>query len=281
MNMKKISALIGSVVLSATIISAHADDNESANIQAEGVKLIQSLTNGKAKISDSFKTNVGLDGYVIEPVEAGGKKQVVFTQGGQYLIIGNVVTAEGENLTEKYTNKLITSQVAEESYQAIGKLNWIAEGSDKAKHKLYVILDPNCIYCHLFYKEVNKLDLIKNGDLQIRWLPVGFLKPSSAGMAAAMFNSKSPVQAIVKDENAFNDKSEEGGLKPLDKSSTNEKVIAAFAKVNANTKFFSKYGFGGTPTLIYKQADGEYGFIPGFLKGEQLTNLVNSLSATW
>ncbi len=281
MNLNKLTTLIGASVLSVSFITANAADNETANLKSEGVKLIQSLTNNKAKVSDSFETDVGLEGYVIEPVEAGGKKQVVFTQGGQYLIIGNVVTAEGVNLTEKYTNKLITSQVAEESYQVIGKLNWIAEGSDKAKHKLYVIIDPNCIYCHLFYKEVNKLDLIKNGDLQIRWLPVGFLKPSSAGMAAAMFNSKSPVQAIVQDENAFNDKSEEGGLKPLDKSSTNEKVIEAFAKVNANTKFFSKYGFGGTPTLIYKQADGAYGFIPGFLKDEQLTKLVNSLSAAW
>ena len=275
---KKIVSILSALTLTLSI-SVYADSQPQD--LAPGTQLIKSLTNNKAQVKQSFKTDIGLEGHVIAPVEQGGQEQVVFTKGDDYLVIGNVITKGGENLTELYTQKLITSKVAKASYQAISKLNWIAEGSDDAKHKLYVIFDPNCIYCHLFYKEINKLDLIKDKELQVRWLPVGFLKPSSAGMAAAMFSAKSPVQAIVQDESGFNTTKEQGGLNPLDKSSKNPKVVKAFDKVTANTQFFAKYGFGGTPTLIYKDNNGKYAYIPGFVKGAQLKSLVNSLSTSW
>ncbi|MFT6834606.1 MAG: thiol:disulfide interchange protein DsbG [Francisellaceae bacterium] len=278
---KKYFLLTTSTVLLSVSASLFAGNDSKAKANTSGVNLIKSLTNNQAKVSESFSTPIGLNGYVIEPVENGGQKQVVFTQGDKYLIIGNVVTADGKNLTKEYTQEYITSKVAKESYKEISNLNWVSEGSDDAKHKMYVIFDPNCIYCHLFYKEVNKLGLIKDKKLQIRWLPVGFLKPSSAGIAAAMLNAISPIQAIVQDENGFNNAKEQSGLKPLDAQSDNPKVKEDFAKITKNTAFFSKYGFGGTPTLIFKKSNGEYEYIAGFVKDKQLVELVNSLNGRW
>lgn len=261
--------------------AGYADNTASSSNSEQGRKLIESLTNGQAKVRESFQTDIGLTGFVIAPVQQGGQEQVVFAQQDQYLIIGNVITAQGKNLTQHYTEKLINSKKAKEAYQQISKLHWIAEGSDQAKHKLYVIFDPNCIYCHLFYKEVNKLDLIKNKMLQIRWLPVGFLKKSSAAKAAAMFHSPQPVQAIVQDENAYKADEQEGGLKPLKKSSDDQQIKQSFKDVEENTQFFSEQGFGGTPTLLYKQSNGKYGFIAGFVKGDKLKALVDGLSSQW
>jgi len=273
---------IGALSLSSLLYAANAKPStESKSAISTGAELIGALTNHQVIISQTFETKVGLTGYVIEPAKQGGKKQVVFTQGDQYLIIGNVMTKEGQNITDSYTQKYITSKVAKESYQEISNLNWVSEGSDDAKHKMYVIIDPNCVYCHHFYKEVNKLNLIKDKQLQIRWLPVGFLKPTSAGMAAAMLHAKSPIQAIVKDENAAISAKGLSDIKPLDKASTNPQVQADFQKITANTEFFSKYNFGGTPTLIYQKMNDGYGYTPGFVKGPQLMVLIESLSSHW
>ena len=277
---KTLSVLTCTAMFAAPLFAAPAKLSPAFT---QGEALIHTMTKGQANVTDTFTpAGTDLQGYVIKSTQ-GGPAQVVFSNKGKYLIIGNVITPQGVNLTEKYTKELIQSKVAKEAYEEITKDNLatIADGKDSAKHKLYIVIDPNCIFCHLMYEEINKLDLVKNGDLQVKWLPAGFLKPGSLGKAAAMLTAKNPLRALIKDEHKFNVKQEEGGLKPLDQSSKDPIVQEAFAKVKANTAFFSKYGFGGTPTLIFKTQDGKYDYVAGFVKGKQLEALVKTLSAKW
>ncbi len=64
---------------------------------------------------------------------------------------------------------------------------------DSAPHKAIIIIDPNCIFCHTLYQQVQTL--IDAGQLQVRWLPVPFRDPSSPGKAAAILNAGSDAAA--------------------------------------------------------------------------------------
>lgn len=246
-----------------------------------GSKAIMQITKGKAKITKEFDAVNGLKGYVIKPV-AGGRSLVVFSnKGGNYMFVGNIINKKGENLTQAYTEKYVNAELAKSALSDASKSVFFTDGSNSAPHKAYIIIDPNCIFCHKLYEEL--FPEIASGNVQVRWIPVGFLKPTSAGKAAALINAKDDATAsklLRADETHFNARHEEGGLKPLVKS--DKGAEDAFAKVKTNTAFFSKYGFQGTPTLIYiDNHTHKAAYFPGFVGGERFKQLINRLGKTW
>jgi thiol:disulfide interchange protein DsbG len=246
-------------------------------------QLVQKITQGQVKITQTFNAVDNLQGFVIQPNNGSdNRSMIVYTdKSGQYMFIGTIIDSNGQNLTDKYTQQYINSGVAQTAYQQLPSTSWFVEGSDKAPHKAYVIIDPNCIYCHLLYQEVEPM--IKSGQLQVRWIPVGFLHASSAGKAASLLNAgnnKAQIAALNLNESQFNTQAEEGGITALENSS-DPQVSAAFSKVQANTSFFSQMGFGGTPTILYKDAAGNPNFYPGFAKGDQLQKLIDSMGNNW
>lgn len=246
-----------------------------------GSKTILKVTQGKAKITKEFNAIGNLKGYVIQPV-AGGRSLIVFSnKAGDYMMVGNIINKKGQNLTQEYTQKYVDSVLAKDALRDAEKTTWFTDGSNSAPHKVYIVIDPNCIFCHKLYEEI--FPQIADGNVQVRWVPVGFLKPGSAGKAAALINAKDHATAaklLHEDEMKFNDHSEEGGLKPLSKSAKGAKD--AFAKTKVNTAFFSKYGFQGTPTLIYiDNTTNKPAFFPGFVGGKRFKALINRVGKTW
>jgi thiol:disulfide interchange protein DsbG len=161
-------------------------------------------------------------------------------------------------------------------------MNWFAEGSDKAPHKIYAIVDPNCIFCHVLYQQVEPL--VTSGQVQVRWIPVAFRDPSSPGKAAAMLNAGSDAAAaklLAQNEDGFDDQSESGALTPLTPNADDPTINAAFSKVAQNTAFFSQSGFQGTPTILYKQADGKVMMVPGLPRGQAFQDMINSTGSSW
>lgn len=246
-------------------------------------QLVTSITQGQAKISQEFDATDNLKGFVIEPTQGPGQSMIVYADPkGQYLFIGNLIGADGTNYTQQYTQQYIQVKVAAEAYQTISQTHWFVDGSDAAPHKLYVIIDPNCIFCHMLFKELQPL--IANNELQVRWIAAGFLKPTSAGKAAQLLYAKTDQERIAlltKDETAFNVKQEEGGLTPLAPNAKDAAITAAFAQVEANTKFFESYPFVGTPVLLYKQPDGKPAYYPGYVRPDQLQHLLQSVGNQW
>ncbi len=244
--------------------------------------LVSAVTKGQLEISKEFTVSGGLRGLVVEPKQ-GGRGMVVFTnKKAKYLFIGNLINAKGENLTQTYTKKYVDAAVAKKAFKSLSGTTWFAEGSDTAPHKLYAVIDPNCIFCHMLYKEF--APLIKAGKLQVRWVAAGFLKPGSKGKAAKILSGKTDadkIKLLHSDEVNFKKKSEEGGVQPLTYSanlSTAEK--AAFADVEANTKFFMNY-FQGTPVLLYRGHDGQPHFVGGYVEGDALTALLKKVGSRW
>lgn len=260
--------LIAAATIGATLSASFA-------ATSAGAALIEKISHNQLTVQQTIPVSKSLTAYVVEPKE-GAQKMILFTIDNQYLVAGNVVDSTGQNLTQQYTQKYVFAGVAKKALAEVGNTHWVTQGSDKAPHKAYIVIDPNCIFCHMLYKEVEPM--IEKGTLQVRWIPAGFLKPSSAGKAAAIMAAKDPLAALKKDETTFDAKKEEGGIQPLDANSKDPKVQTAFDQVNANTQFFGKNGFQGTPTILYFDKDGKAGFYPGFARGEQLQQLVDQMA---
>jgi thiol:disulfide interchange protein DsbG len=227
-------------------------------LNPKAVALIEKITHGQVKIGESFPAVNDMSGYIISAKQGPGQPMIVYVSNdGSYALFGNIVSADGTNLSQQYTQKYITSKMAIKAYQDIHKVHYITQGKDSAPHKMYIIMDPNCSYCHLLYMDLNKY--VKSGKLQIRWIPVGFLRPNSKGKSAAILAGKdnaTNLKELIKDETSFDMKTEQGGAKELDKSSKNLSTQKAFKEVAENNSFWQNHGFNGTPVILYKNLKG-------------------------
>jgi thiol:disulfide interchange protein DsbG len=140
-----------------------------------------------------------------------------------------------------------------------------ASGSS-VKSTIYVFMDPNCIYCHLTWKALQPYE---SAGLQVHWIPIAFLKPDSTGKAAALIQAQDAPALLKTLEANYSEKTESGGIAPLASI-----PAATQAKLDANFNIFKNANFDGTPTIIYKKADGTWADVDGFPKLRTLPTLL-------
>lgn len=215
--------------------------------------LQESVKAGKLTVVKQFKTaKTGIDGYV---VQQNGQYQVVYGSG-DYLMIGQLVSPEGNNLTADYTDKYVPKPDLAKTVDQLKKDGHLVKQGPDGAPVIYAFADPNCIYCHKLYQAV--APLAKAGRLQVQWALVGFLKPSSAGRAAAILSAKDPSAALAKNEAGFDEDAEEGGIAPL------ESPKPAIAQLIAErAKQMAEAGGRGTPTVLYREGANAWGMKPG------------------
>lgn len=128
----------------------------------------------------------------------------------------------------------------------------IVEGASGAQVKstVYVFMDPNCIYCHLMWRALRPYEA---AGLQVHWIPLAFLKPDSAGKAAALLKAPDGAALLNTLETRYSEKDESGGIAPLPVVPADAK-----AKLDANATMFRELGFDGTPTVIYRDKTGKW-----------------------
>ncbi|WP_052408698.1 thioredoxin fold domain-containing protein [Paraburkholderia acidipaludis] len=141
-----------------------------------------------------------------------------------------------------------------------------AQGKD-VKSTIYVFMDPNCIYCHLVWKALRPYEA---AGLQVHWIPLAFLKPDSAGKAAALLQAPDSAALLKKLELGYNEKDESGGIAPLPTVPG-----ATQAKLDGNAKLFQDLGFQGTPTIIYQGSGGRWADYGGMPKLAALPGMLN------
>ncbi len=222
--------------------------------------LLNSLTHNQVEIVQSFPSVGNLQGFVVKSKAGQGAPSIVYVDSqGRYAVVGALLTADGTNQSDTDTQKYINASVAKNALADSPNTAWVQDGKANAKHVMYVVADPNCIYCHKLYEMTRPA--VQSGNLAIRWIWVGFLKDSSAGIAKAILAASNPSDAMAQNEKQFNDATESGGLAPL--SAPNADADAKFAK---NMAFLNKYQFPGTPVLIFQGQDGNpmslYGVSP-------------------
>lgn len=237
--------------------------------------LINTVLQNQATVEKTIPVNKDLQAYVLS-AKANGHKAIAFGDtNNEYLILGNVINNKGVNLTQQYTEQYVMPDMLKETFSNLKNTSMFAEGSSKAKHHVVVAIDPNCIYCHLLYQELQPE--IKKGNLHVHWLLVGLIKPSSIDKATAILAGKTTADKIAnlkQDEDNFNKQNEEGGITL---NSNDNNVITAKKQIENNTKFFVKAGYEGTPVMLYNDKNGQPKAISGYVKGEDLTKAIEQM----
>lgn len=280
--MKLSSAIVSMVVVAVIAVagtSVYFHKNPPAagsvamNQQAAKV-LIGKATGGKAIVMQTF-VDGPFQGFVLKGDQPNSPEGILFTDAsGQYLISGNVLDQNLKSLTEAAFDQYISPEKAQAAWASVNTVSYVTMGKDDAPHKLYVVADPNCVFCHQFY-QMTKAD-VDSGQLQIRWILGAFLKESSQGRAAAILGAADPAAAFVQNETNFVDASEEGGIAPMAKVPTN-----IMTEIQANMNFMVKNQFMQTPTLLYKNKQGTPMLYTGLPDAKQLQTLMSAMGSSF
>ncbi len=144
---------------------------------------------------------------------------------------------------------------------------WIADGRDDAPRKVYVFLDANCIYCAKFWADARPW--VDSGKVQLRYLMVAVIAPTSAGKAATLLADPDPARRLAAYErsHAFgvarmlqggpHASMEDANLAPTPVSED----VARF--LQANEGLMTALNLRGTPGIVFRGLDGRLVAIGG------------------
>lgn len=254
MNITRNAVTFGLLGLLGIACTANAD------IPASSLPpVMQKITQAGVQVTKEFKAIGGLNGWVLMH---GTQPAVAYTTpDGKALLFGALVDAQGQNMTASYMARYVPKPNVTKLIPELQKSDYIVLGNKNSKHIIYTFEDPNCIFCHL--TDIELAPYIKAG-LQVRLVPVGFLKKSSAGKAAAIMQSADPAKAWDANEASFNEAQEEGAATPLAHPKT-----STVKALESNLKLMQQFGFNGTPGVVY-EVGGKWMTLNGMPQESQL-----------
>lgn len=248
-------------LLALAPLSSFAGPTSLSEVTVVGKRFPPALSgpvNAGLEIIKSFPARSDLTGWVWKDGE--GQHGVFFTtRDGESLLLGPVLSENGENWTERYTDQYVPKPDLNALWAKFEKANYVVSGTltDPAS-VIYAILDPNCVFC--YYLSLALEPYLKSG-LQVRWIPVGFLREDSASKAAAFLQGG---------ENALKElqvKFEHGGLPGI------EVTADLKVKLDANLALMREANIRGTPGVLYKDSEGHVQLREGMPKLDELSQL--------
>jgi thiol:disulfide interchange protein DsbG len=197
------------------------------------------------KVTRQFVAVSNLTGWVLRAPD--GQYNVFYTTAdGQNLIAGALVTGAGENLTQRYVAQYVPKPDLSALWLRFEKASVVVSGTQRApKAALYVIMDPNCIFCHFLWIALKPYEA---AGLQVRWIPVGFLHEDSAGKAAALL--KGGEAALTQMQEGFDEATESAGIASV------EVTADLGAQLEANLGLMRDAAVRGTPGIFYRDGSG-------------------------
>jgi thiol:disulfide interchange protein DsbG len=270
--MKKLVLAVSASILamSATFAFAQASGAApAAPAEASGVAMPKALSKallGGLKFEKSFAAAGGLNGFIVS--SGPGKNMVLYAPANNsVLMTGKLLDDNGVDLSQQYLDQYGPKADFSQYQKRIESAPAIIEGAkgSAVKSTVYVIMDPNCIFCHLTWKALQPYEA---AGLQVRWIPVAFQQASSTGKAAALLDAKDGEALLRKGENSYVEAKESIGIDPIAVSAT------AKAKLDSNTKLMADMGFRGTPTVLYKDKSGNIAVVEGMPKLHTLPDLL-------
>ena len=161
----------------------------------------------------------------------------------------------------------VQKPMGEQLWGDVQRAQSIPDGRADAPRTVYVFTDPNCPYCNQLWNDARPW--VESGQVQLRHILVGILKPSSEGKAAALLTARQPEQALAEHARAYakagRASAEGAGATPL------APVPQATRQVLANhASLMSTWGLRATPALVWKDDKGlvqvRTGLPPGLLE---------------
>lgn len=144
---------------------------------------------------------------------------------------------------------------------------WVAEG--EGRRIVYVFFDPNCPSCQLLYR--NLRTFIASGDLQVRWIPVALLDPTSLGKAAAILEAPDPAAALRHNEERYDAQAHAGGIEEQIPSAETEQ------RLRFNERLFNRLDIPVVPSMLFAAKDGRTVLIQGALSPIALRKVFDRL----
>jgi len=204
---------------------------------------IKALEAKGATIKGAFDAPGGLKGYAAEYQRQG--MALYLTPDGKHVLAGNLFDEKGEDLSEAPLQKLVYEPMTKEMWSQMESSAWIADGAKTAPKVIYLFSDANCPYCNLFWEQARPW--VKSGKVQLRHIMVGVIREDSAAKAATLLADANPELALQKHEQA-------GKSSTLKAMSSIPKDIQA--KLDANMQLMNDMGLSATPSIFYKDENG-------------------------
>lgn len=217
---------------------------------------IQALIEEGLEVHGEFEAPGGLNGYAA--THQGREMTVYVTSDGKQAIVGTMIDAEGNDLSEASLDELVRMPQEDELWQRLEQSHWIADGSADATRVLYTFTDPNCPYCHRFWEAARPW--VEAGDVQLRHVMVGILEPDSPAKAAALLGDGEPENALYRHNSG-------DGIAP----SAQPRHIED--QVYRNNQLFEELGLYATPTTLYRQ-DGRLERVEGMPSETRLVEMM-------
>ncbi len=259
------------IVLSVFFTSLYFT-HKKQDLTAEQIQALLNLaTNNSVKILKSFPAIGNLQGFVVTSNKRHTQKGIVYVNKRyRYVISGVLINSQGKNIVEQDFNKYIEPASAVKAFKAIDTTHYVEQGKADAPHKAYIVVDPNCIFCHKLYEALKPM--IAKGQLAVRWIIVGIIKPSSKAKAAAILSANNPSQALEANERGFNESQEEGGITPLKNPSAKVKQ-----ELQNNITFMMKNQITATPVILYRTNSNVLKMETGLPQGKSFDAMIKQM----
>ena len=210
-----------------------------------------------ATIGESFEAPSGLTGYTV--AFQGQTLTAYLTETGEHVLVGTLLDAEGNNLSQPVLEAAANAPRPESEWQQLADSDWIADGDDSAERVIYSFTDPNCPFCHRFYE--TSRDWVEAGQVQIRHVMVGVLRDDSLPKSATLLAADDPGAALAEHEANF----AEGGVTPADGL-----PAEAQQAVLDNNRLMGALDVQGTPSVFYRDTEGDLRLVRGLPEDGEL-----------
>jgi thiol:disulfide interchange protein DsbG len=235
------------------------------SLQAEELPAPLRALEGKGiEVVSRFDAPAGLQGYAGKYQNQGVALYLTWDQ--QHVLVGNLFDAKGQDVGREALERLVYAPMAAAMWGKLASSNWIADGSASAPRIVYMLSDPNCPYCSMFWQQARPW--VDSGKVQVRHIMVGILRPDSLYKAAALMAMTDPAKGLLEHERA----GKASMLKPL-------RIIPAAiqAKLDGNQQLMDELGAQATPVILYQGADGRMQQQQGAPRAEQLADILGAL----
>jgi thiol:disulfide interchange protein DsbG len=242
------SRLVSSLVALAACVACVPTWAQASASSANPPNALRLAITGGMQVEKQFDGPSGLTGWVLKSNRSAEHTVVYTTADGQTLVVGTLFDAQGQNLSTRDKTLHVPKPDYAKFWQRVESSTWVAEGAQgpAVKAVLYAFLDPNCVYCHMAW---TALQAYHRAGVQVRWIPVGFLRADSLGKAAAILESREPAQALR--EHELNTGPGKSGIAPVTPKP------ATLARLQSNQALMAEMGISGTPGFVWKDASGQ------------------------
>lgn len=234
--------LLRSIVAGAMVIASAA-----AAAAAPYPKMIQGAVDSGVKVVKRFPAASGLTGWVL--MQEGRHSLLYTTNDGKTAIAGALINEDGENLNEQYAAKYFPKPDTAAMFKKLEQSTFVTEGTiNNPKNVMYVFVDANCPFCHNTWKALQPYE---KAGLQVRWILVDTLGPTSMPKAIEVLAAKDKTAAFRKME-LDHGKSWQpsAGMDAASKPAVAEQI-------RKNNELLHAFGMNGTPGMVWKDRQGQ------------------------